>query len=63
MTNNWIKCSEQLPDLTENTDRTILIYDLDGDTSITWVTNIKHFSKYGGVTHWMELPSKPELEE
>lgn len=56
--NEWIKCSEQLPE--PNTR--VLIYSLDKEVGVALYQELIGFGYiplYGEVTHWQPLPQPP----
>ena len=62
MTNKWIKCSEQLPEDEACKFKMVLIYDRYRGVDIRSIKSLI-YTNFHDITHWMELPSKPELEE
>jgi hypothetical protein len=71
--NNWIKCSDRIPEIR---DDSVLVYFADNDSidmvhihdyfkditagKIDGVQQYTKWYKSQKVTHWMELPDRPE---
>lgn len=60
----WIKCSERLPDKKDRylacSDKTIIIAEFLGHTeSVIWYWS-NSWGANPNVTHWAELPERPE---